>query len=171
MTRLLKPEWLPRCRMDRLILHWTAGTYEPSLVEEHHYHFLVKGDGTVVRGKPISANVPPLRGGVYAAHTRGCNSYSIGVAVCCMKDAREKPFDSGPYPMKREQWEVMAQAAAELCTFYKIPVTPETVLGHGEVERVLKIKQRGKWDPMVWPWDPEEKEPMGQLRYAVGGCK
>jgi len=28
------------------------------------------------------------------------------------------------------------------------------VLGHGEVQINLGITQKGKWDPMVWPWNP-----------------
>jgi hypothetical protein len=48
----------------------------------------------------------------------------------------------------------MAQVVAELCDFYDIEVTAKTVLGHGEVEREFPNKpQRGKWDPMVLPWD------------------
>jgi hypothetical protein len=44
--------------------------------------------------------------------------------------------------------------AAELCRFYGIAVTPQTVLGHGEVQANLGIAQNGKWDPMALPWEP-----------------
>jgi hypothetical protein len=46
----------------------------------------------------------------------------------------------------------MCRVVAELCFRKKIPVSPTTVLNHGEVERNLGIKQRNKWDVMVLPW-------------------
>jgi len=46
------------------------------------------------------------------------------------------------------------RAIAELCDFYGIPVTPKTVLNHGEVQSILGVEQRGKWDVMVLPWSP-----------------
>jgi len=49
----------------------------------------------------------------------------------------------------------MAAVAAELAKFYKIPVGPTTILGHGEVQKNLGIAQKGKWDPLVLPWDPK----------------
>jgi hypothetical protein len=55
--------------------------------------------------------------------------------------------------MTKIQWTTMVQVVSELCQFYDIPVTLQTVLGHGEVETVHRITQRGKWDPMVLPWD------------------
>jgi hypothetical protein len=71
-----------------------------------------------------------------------------------MSGAVEKPFKAGSFPMTQTQWETMAQVVAELCDFYDIEVTAKTVLGHGEVEREFPNKpQRGKWDPMVLPWD------------------
>jgi uncharacterized protein YgiM (DUF1202 family) len=79
-----------------------------------------------------------------------------------MAGAQERPFDAGRFPMKKEQWEAMAEVAAELCKFYLIPVTPKTVLGHGEVQKNLGITQRGKWDPMVLPWDPRARN-VGDL--------
>jgi N-acetyl-anhydromuramyl-L-alanine amidase AmpD len=50
--------------------------------------------------------------------------------------------------MKKVQWDAMVEVAAELCKKYNIPVTPTTVLGHGEVQKNIGIKQLGKWDPM-----------------------
>jgi hypothetical protein len=70
-----------------------------------------------------------------------------------MQGAKESPFDAGASPMTQIQWETMAQVAAELCDFYDIPVTPQTVLGHGEVEATHGKPQGGKWDPMVLPFD------------------
>jgi N-acetyl-anhydromuramyl-L-alanine amidase AmpD len=148
---LVNAAWMPPCVMKRIILHWTAGAHRASALDVEHYHILIQGDGTLVRGThPIDANASAS--GPRASHTLNCNTQSIGVAVCCMSGARESPFDAGPFPMTERQWAVLAQVAAELCERYAIPVTSETVLAHGEVQANLHIKQKGKWDPLVLPW-------------------
>jgi len=150
---LIPAELLDHCSMKRVVCHWTVGNYEANAVDLNAYHILIEGDGTVRGGThKISDNVN-TGDGRYAAHTKGMNTASIGVSCCCMVGCNESPFRAGPKPMTQSQWEIMVRVVAELCLFYDIKVTPETVLGHGEVEGTLGIKQSGKWDPMVWPWD------------------
>lgn len=145
--------WMPNCSMKRVVLHWTAGAYKASNLDLAHYHILIEDDGTLVQGtNAIDANVS-TQDRTYAAHTKGLNTGSIGVSVCCMAGAVERPFNAGRYPMTKKQWDTMAQVVAELCDFYDIPVDPKTVLGHGEVQGTLGKQQNGKWDPMVLPWD------------------
>jgi hypothetical protein len=108
-----------------------------------------------VRGVHTIADNGSTADGVYAAHTLHCNTGSIGVSACSMMSCIRSPFAAGRAPMKENQWRVMAEATAELCRFYDIPVTPQTVLGHGEVQATLGIAQKDKWDPMVLPWLPE----------------
>lgn len=150
----LKPEWLQACKMSRIIAHWTAGGHKASSLDKAHYHFIVEDDGKVVKGDHDIKDNVNTGDGDYAAHTLGTNTGSIGVSVACMAGARQSPFSPGSAPMTQTQWLVMAEVVAELCAFYKIPVTPKTVLGHGEVEKNLGKPQRGKWDPMVLPWNP-----------------
>ena len=151
-------EWLPRCRMDRVIYHWTGGGHRASNLDKLHYHILVEADGNLVRGKySIAANAPVRSGKGYAAHTRLKNSWSIGVSCCCMLNARQRPFNVGDAPMKKKQWQVMAEVIAQLCKVYNISVLPTTVLAHGEVQPVLHVQQRGKWDPLALPWDRSKK--------------
>ncbi len=145
-------EWMPNAKAERIICHWTAGGYKASPLDRKHYHILVEDDGEIIRGYNSIADNDRTTDGVYAAHTLGLNTGSIGVAVCCMADATETPFDAGRFPMTEVQWERMAQIAAELCHRYGLPVTERTVLGHGEVQHNLGIKQKGKWDPLVLPW-------------------
>ncbi|WP_201271599.1 N-acetylmuramoyl-L-alanine amidase [Sinorhizobium meliloti] len=141
--------------MKRIICHWSAGGHKATDLDRRHYHLLIEDDGELVRGfHSIEAN-ESTRDGDYAAHTLNANTGSIGVAVCCMAGANEQPFRQGSAPMTRLQWETMAQVVAELCRAYRIQVTPATVLAHGEVERNLGISQRGKWDPLVLPWDTD----------------
>jgi peptidoglycan hydrolase-like protein with peptidoglycan-binding domain len=152
MNALPKKLLVP-CTMKRVICHWSEGNYKANSTDLEHYHILIEGDGTVRGGDHSIADNVSTSDGDYAAHTRGANTGAIGVACCCMVGCNEKPFKPGAQPLKKTQWEVMVQVVAELCQFYNIPVTPETVLGHGEVQGTLGIKQLGKWDPMVWPWD------------------
>ncbi len=152
---LIPKDWLPACSMKRIICHWTAGGYKATSLDRAHYHILIEDDGRLVRGTHTIADNVSTADGIYAAHTKGCNTGSIGVAVCCMAGAQASPFQPGSFPMTQKQWETMAKVVAELCLFYSIPVTPTTVLGHGEVETYLAIPQSGKWDPMVLPWAPE----------------
>ena len=140
--------------MQRVICHWSEGHYTANSTDLKHYHLLIQGDGSVIGGDhPISDNVSTADGD-YAAHTKGTNTGSIGVAICAMVGCQEEPFRASNEPMKKSQWDTMVKVVAELCKFYNIPVTPKTVLGHGEVQKTLNRPQLGKWDPMVWPWDP-----------------
>ena len=151
---ILDPAWLPNCSMRRVICHWTAGAHKASSLDKEHYHFLVEADGKVVRGRRSIADNVSTADGVYAAHTKGANTGSIGIAVCAMAGASQSPFQAGSSPMLEPQWRRLADVAAELCRTYSIQVTPQTVLGHGEVQVLLGIAQEGKWDPMVLPWEP-----------------
>lgn len=132
--------------MKRIIVHWTAGQHKASALDREHYHFLVEGDGTVIEGTfPVAANESTVDGH-YAAHTKGCNAGSIGVSMCCMVGARQQPFVAGPAPMTLPQWNAMVGLVARLAVQYRIPVRPDTILSHAEVQGTLGIAQRGKWD-------------------------
>lgn len=139
--------------MKRIILHWSAGGNRASELDRQHYHRIVEADGRVVIGRfGISANAAPILGG-YAAHTLGCNTDSIGVSMAGMRGAIEFPFNPGPEPITEVQWRATAALVARLCKLYRIPVTPQTVLSHAEVQGTLGIRQRGKWDVTRLPWD------------------
>lgn len=141
-------DWLSNVEMRRIICHWTAGAYDPSENDLAHYHIVIDGHGELHRGEHAIADNVSAGDGDYAAHTRGLNTGSIGISVCCMAGAKESPFNSGSFPMKQIQWDAMIEVVSELCKKYKIPITPTTVLGHGEVEKNIGVKQLGKWDPM-----------------------
>jgi len=140
--------------MKRIIFHWTAGSYNVNETDKEHYHFIIDGNGKVHAGDLApEANISTSDNDGYAAHTKNCNTGAIGVSVACMAGAIESPFSPGPYPMKKIQWDQMIVQGAYLCDKYNIPVTPETTLTHAEVEPVLGIKQAGKWDITVLPFD------------------
>lgn len=73
--------------MKRIIVHWTGGTNQCSALDKQHYHWIIDGSGTVHPGKwPELAN-KKLFGAAYAAHTKGCNTGSIGISLCGMAGA------------------------------------------------------------------------------------
>jgi N-acetyl-anhydromuramyl-L-alanine amidase AmpD len=157
MTDVLPRAWLQPVRMQRIIAHWSAGGHKASSVDKEHYHIIIEGDGTVVKGDhDISVNVNTADND-YAAHTRGCNSGSIGVSLACMLGAIEAPFNAGSAPMTKAQWDKGMQVIAELAAFYKIPVTDKTILSHAEVQPNLGIQQAGKWDFTRLAFDPTVK--------------
>lgn len=138
-------------KLVRVIAHWSVTDYKCDATSKQHYHFIFEGDGKEVVGNhPPEAN-ESTGDGVYAAHTLGCNTGSIGVACAAMLNAIS-PDNYGGYPIQKEQFEAMCSRIAKLCKKYQIPVTPKTVLMHGEVQKTLGIKQRGKWDIGVLPY-------------------
>lgn len=168
LGHVIPKEWLDSGKPERIIAHWTAGAYLVSELDKEHYHFIIDGDSKLFRGDHSVSDNDLATDGDYAAHTRGCNTKSIGISVACMAGAIESPFKEGRYPMKELQWKMMAQVAAELCIHYKIPVGVRTVLGHGEVQRILGIAQAGKWDPMVLPWQHQiDKSVVGDMFRAL----
>lgn len=156
----LPADWMPAASMKRVILHWTAGSYTASNLDKEHYHFLVEGDLDVVRGKhPVTANnfVSGKNSDGYAAHTRNCNTGSVGVSMCAMAKAEEAPFNAGLFPLTEAQWQRAAEVVASLCKRYGIAVTDKTVLTHAEVQPNLGITQAGKWDITRLPWNSKVK--------------
>lgn len=145
--------------MKRIIWHWTAGGHRASGLDRSHYHYMFEGDGTEVKGQyQPEANLDTST--PYAAHTRGCNTGSIGLAVCGMLGAKSHPtFSPGRAAMTEASIAAMIRKTADLCEKYGIEVTRQTVLSHAEVQPTLGIKQNGKWDiswlpGMAHPIDP-----------------
>lgn len=170
---MVPAEWMPPADMERIIVHWTAGGHRANATDRKSYHLLIEGDGKLIRGvHPITANENPTPG-AYAAHTLNCNTRSIGVSMCAMAGAQERPFKPGTAPLTKAQWDAMVRAVADLCRRYSIPVTPKTVLTHAEVQTNLGIQQRGKWDIAILPFDTSfdtAKECGDRLRTEVASA-
>lgn len=136
-------------RLHGIVFHWTAGGPKASGLDRSHYHYLIEATGQIVPGDlPPEANIS-ASDGEYAAHTRGANTGRIGVAMCGMMGAVERPFSAGPSPINWPQVNALCGLLVDLCRRYQIPVTRQTVLSHAEVQPTLGIAQRGKWD-VAW---------------------
>jgi len=135
--------------IDRVTMHWTAGTHTANRVDRQHYHRLYEGDGAIVLGDHTPEDNRDTSDHVYARHTANLNTRNLGVALCAMRDAREAPFHAGSHPITRAQVDAMVRDVAAQCLEYGVPVTRQTVLTHAEVERTLGVAQKQKWD-ITW---------------------
>jgi hypothetical protein len=133
----------------RIIWHWTGGSWSVSALDRSHYHFVIAGDGEVVKGTLAPEDNISVADGVYSPHTLNANTGAIGVAVAAMGGALERPFGAGAWPLREVQLEALARLTAQLCGRYGIAVSRTTTLSHAEVQPTLKIAQRGKWD-IAW---------------------
>jgi len=80
-SRILPVNKLVDAHPERVIFHWTAGVGQANSDDKNHYHLIIERDGTPVFGFNTIADNDSTRDRRYAAHTRGLNTKSIGVAV------------------------------------------------------------------------------------------
>lgn len=142
--------------LKRIIMHWSAGAHSANSSDRKHYHEIVEGDGSRVKGDLLPEANNSTADGNYAAHTRRLNTGSIGLSMASMAGAKEKPFDAGKFPITKVQLKAFVTMVAEYADTYDIAITRETVLTHAEVEPTLGVTQSGKWDIT---WLPGMKKP------------
>lgn len=137
--------------MEKIILHWTAGSYDASFYDKQFYHYLVDGESVVHKGiYPPEANLN-VSSGKYAAHCGGGNTAAIGVALCAMGGFVSKN-NPGNFPIKPKQLESFFALCAKLAIKYDIKITPETVLTHYEFGlQHPKTSSKGKIDISYLP--------------------
>ena len=116
---------------DLIVIHHTGNENgvdtDPSAVEIHQwhknigysgigYHFVIRKDGTIERGRPIWAQ---------GAHAYGENWRSIGIHLSGTFTGNNYPTDA--------QIESAAMLIANICADYRIPIDRAHVVGHGEL--------------------------------------
>lgn len=112
---------------DMIVIHHTGGSDIDASAKEIHgwhlnngwagigYHFVIRKDGTIERGRPAWA---------VGAHAYEENSHTIGIHL-------SGDFDSA-YPTTA-QVEKASLLIANLCDEYDIPIDREHIVGHGEL--------------------------------------
>ena len=151
--------------MKRVIIHWTAGTYQPNSVDYEHYHYLINGDALVIKGKYEPEDNENCNDGKYAQHCGGGNTGSIGVTYCGMYGYKSKQ-DVGKYPLKKSQVEKGFAEIAKILKDYHInKITPDTVMTHYEFgKKHPNTSSAGKIDITYLPPYPEiEKDKIGDF--------
>lgn len=166
MTKLIPSLKDLPAKPRRIILHWTAGSSVAGTTDLNSYHYVIDGTGKVHQGVPVASNMRSVNSSSkYAAHTRGMNSYSVGVSFAGMFGAQPKgPY--GRHPLTEQQVLAGCFFIGELCKEWQLPVNPNTVHTHSEAEFLHGVKQNGKWDIDVLPWLPQlsKQEVWDQLR-------
>lgn len=133
--------------MNRIILHWTAGTNQPCSTDYEHYHYLINKDGVIIKGKFTPEDNLNCNDGKYAQHCGGGNTGSIGISMCGMYVPKNTDIKDTKFPLTKIQCEAAFKLIAELCKKYNIKITPQTVLTHYEFGQAHpKTSSYGKID-------------------------
>lgn len=142
--------------MERIIIHWTAGGYQPNKIDYEHYHYMITGNGRIVNGNYTPEDNINCYDGKYAAHTGGGNTRAIGVAMCGMAGFKNSN-QVGNYPLKPIQVEACFQLVAKLCKQYKIQIDSNHVMTHYEFGlKNPTTSSKGKIDIVYLPPYPKE---------------
>ncbi len=128
--------WRPETpgRIEFVYLHWSAHDYA-SLFPAYHYCIAQQSDGTIVvaqthdlRENMRDVYAKPER--PYAQHTRGRNSYAVGISAMAMENAT--PHDFGAYPITEGLIDGLCVVAARLASYYDIALDADHVMTHAE---------------------------------------
>ena len=116
-----------RSYTDQIVIHHTGGNDIDASAEQIHgwhlkngwagigYHYVIRKDGTIERGRPEWA---------IGSHAYGENSHTIGIHL------------SGDFEQAQptsQQIEKCAMLIADIADRYGLPINRETVVGHGEL--------------------------------------
>lgn len=141
--------------LNKIIIHWTAGTYHPTEHEYQCYHYLITGDALLVLGRCIPEDNENCYDGKYAQHCGGGNTGAIGIACCGMANFKNSK-NVGQYPLKKPQVEKLFKTIAEVSKKYKIPITKDNVMTHYEFGlKHPNTSSKGKIDIIYlppYPW-------------------
>lgn len=152
--------------MNRIVMHHSGGRYAPNALDIKAYHGLVGGEGQRIAGKyPVLSNAPGrITKGRYAAHTWKLNTGAIGRAIAAMHQGQWAYPYRGPCPVKPVQVDELLRWVAEDAIEWGIPIEPEFILTHAEVQITLGVTQRNKWD---FDYDPRARS-KGRDPIAIG---
>ena len=117
--------------MKRIIIHWTGGASVPNSHEKSCYHYLVDKFGKIYNGKFKPEANEICHSGMYAPHTGGGNTGSIGISMCGMLGYKNIK-NVGNFPITKIQFEATMQLVAKIAKKYNIQITPQTVMTHYE---------------------------------------
>lgn len=112
-------------RVDKIYLHWTAGTYDKPFDD---YHINIDGNGNVITSTDDLTE--------HKSHTWQRNGGAVGIALCCCYDAIVYPDGRvfyGEYPPTPKQVEAMAKVVQVLCEGLGLDINEYTVQTHAEV--------------------------------------
>ncbi len=137
--------------ITRIHWHWTGGGHEPNATDLKAYHALINGEGK------IRWPVDPTTS---RSHTLNANGGAIGLSICAMAGADERPLIWGRAPITPAQVSALVRETARLCRTYDIPISRWSTLSHAEIQPTLGITQKSKWDITVLPGMTATADPI-----------
>ena len=117
----------------------------------------------VVQTNSIQANMRDLRKAPhepYAAHTRGRNSFALGLSIMGMQSAT--PQDFGPFALTEDLIDGLCLVAARLAGFYEVPLDAGHILTHAEAavaDGYFGTAPQERWDIARLQADPAPLRP------------
>ena len=143
--------------MNKIIIHWTGGTWFPNATDKEHYHFLIDKNGKVINGKFKVEDNENCNDGKYAVHCGGGNTGAIGVSMCGMYVPKGVNIKDTKFPLTKKQCEACFKLVAQLCKKHLINLN--NVLTHYEFGQAHpKTSSNGKIDIIFLPPYPEIKQ-------------
>ena len=138
--------------LNKICLHWTAGSNKPCSTDLKAYHFVIDSDGKIYSGVHKPEDNLNCYDGNYAAHCGGGNTGCIGLSVCGMAGFNYNKKET-KYPLTQKQIETLCCLTAYLSVKYGILINEKTVFTHYEFDR-KKQKPEGKIDIIYLPYLP-----------------
>lgn len=148
----------------RIIIHHTAGVYQPNHIDISAYHYLITDTGKIVQGKYTVEDNENCTDGRYAAHTLKGNTGSIGIAACCNMNFSLSNPKATHYPLTLLQFDTICKLCAQMCKKYNI--SSNMVFTHYGYDKLKGIKQ-GKVDITYLPFKPELNPEQVQQCFRV----
>lgn len=141
--------------MNKIIIHWTAGSNYPNETDKAHYHFLIDKTGRVINGRFKPEDNEVCKPGKYAPHTGGGNTGAVGIGLCGMCGFVNRD-NIGHYPLTKIQVERCFKLIAELSKKYSIPIDAKHVMTHYEFGcKHLNTTSKGKIDIVFLSTNPD----------------
>lgn len=130
-------EWtpdLPEGRIERIYTHWSAHDYG-SVFPAYHFCVATAGAGEIVvvnthDVRENMRNVYDAPDEPYAAHTRGRNSFALGISIMAMENSR--PEDFGAFPLTEPLIDALCLVGAKLAKYYGVSIEAEHIMSHAE---------------------------------------
>ncbi len=144
---------------DKIVYHWTAGTYNPNQTDFKHYHYLITNTGLIVQGYFTPEDNLCCKDKKYAQGALGCNTGVIHIAFCGMRNFVSSD-EVGLYPLNQVQCEAGFKLGAEMCIKYDIKISEKYVFTHYEFE-CRKNRTGRKIDIICLPYTSLRSEEIG----------
>ena len=142
---------LPEGRIERIYTHWSAHDYRSVFPA---YHFCIAtsdaGELLVVNTHDVRENMRNVYDAPddpYAAHTRGRNSFALGISIMAMEQSR--PDDFGRYPLTEPLIDGLCVVGAKLAKFYGVEIDSDRVMSHAEAalhDGYFGTRPEERWD-------------------------